>query len=159
MADPSLASTAVFVVSDDQVGAGKLAAKRRRKKVRREMLVINKITKTLSSVPTLRRLGSAVYQVRDRFMPRESRFACIVESDEQLYLRYVAASDRAMSQLFPNLSPNKSRFPLLARHFCRQIHPRKFRSALAVRTSRLAAPSRDAWQDQTPVANGSTYFS
>jgi len=36
MADPPLASTAVFAVSDDQVGAGQLAAKRCRKKVWRE---------------------------------------------------------------------------------------------------------------------------
>ncbi len=53
-------------------------------------------------------------------------------------------SDRAMSQLFQRFSPRKSCFPLLACHFCRQIRPRKFRSVLAVRTSHLGAPLRDA---------------
>jgi hypothetical protein len=64
MAEPSLASTAVFAVSDDQVGAEKIGGQATPGRSFGEKLLSQKPEfKPLSSVPTLRQFGSAAYQL------------------------------------------------------------------------------------------------
>src|SRR5437867_5789166 len=85
MADPPLASTAVFAVSDDQVGAGQLAAKRCRK-FRREMLGQKRgVRERYPASQLCNNLDQRRINCETGSPPTELPIACLVESVQSDY--------------------------------------------------------------------------